>query len=150
MIKKIIGFLIAAIVLVAIIVFLVSRFLGGAGGGDGMGIGTGVQISDSQESRKSDEGQKNDSADKIKDSEDKAEKDNKEDEIPDNIIVEINEDKVTINGYPVSNAEELKDKVNEYNNDTRSFELVETRSILSTYEWVTDAFDDLEIYLKED
>ena len=74
---------------------------------------------------------------------------NKEDsEIPDVIVVRIVKDKVTINGHEVSNKEELKKYVEEYNSDKRTFTLEEEESILGTYNWVKEVFDELDIQLK--
>ena len=77
------------------------------------------------------------------------EAENKEDsEIPDVIVVRIVKDKVTINGHEVSNKEELKKYVEEYNSDKRTFTLEEEESILGTYNWVKEVFDELDIQLK--
>ena len=69
-------------------------------------------------------------------------------EIPDNIIVTIKKDVVTINGHEVSDREELKKYVEEYNSDSRTFTLEEEESILDTYNWVKEVFDELDIQLK--
>ena len=64
------------------------------------------------------------------------------------IVVRIVKDKVTINGHEVSNKEELKKYVEEYNSDKRTFTLEEEESILGTYNWVKEVFDELDIQLK--
>ena len=69
-------------------------------------------------------------------------------EIPDNIIVTIKKDVVTINGHEVADREELKKYVEEYNSDSRTFTLQEEESILDTYNWVKEVFDELDIQLK--
>ena len=69
-------------------------------------------------------------------------------EIPDNIIVTIKKDVVTINGHEVADREELKKYVEEYNSDSRTFTLEEEESILDTYNWVKEVFDELDIQLK--
>ncbi len=69
-------------------------------------------------------------------------------EIPDNIIVTIKKDAVTINGHEVADREELKKYVEEYNSDSRTFTLEEEESILDTYNWVKEVFDELDIQLK--
>ena len=69
-------------------------------------------------------------------------------EIPDVIVVRIVQDKVTINGHEVKDKEELKKYVEEYNSDKRTFTLEEEESILGTYNWVKEVFDELDIQLK--
>jgi hypothetical protein len=69
-------------------------------------------------------------------------------EIPDNIIVSIKKDVVTINGHQVADRDELKKYVEEYNSDSRTFTLEEEESILDTYNWVKEVFDELDIQLK--
>ena len=140
--KKIIGVIIGLVVLIAIIAVLYFKFFKGIGTTGG----TGDENLPKYEQETMEES--TESREEETEPEEPA-TDEQEDKVPDNIIVEIIEDKVTINGEPVANAEELRDKINEYNNDTRTFELRETRSILSTYEWVAKTFDELEIYLKE-
>ena len=68
--------------------------------------------------------------------------------IPDEIVVRIEENTVTINGHPVADKEELKKYVEEYNTDFRTFTLEEDYSILETYNWVKEVFDELDIHLK--
>ena len=70
-------------------------------------------------------------------------------EIPDVIVVRISGNEVTVNGHPAENSEELKSRVGEYADGVRTFELEENRAILETYRWVVEAFDEMEIYLKE-
>lgn len=69
-------------------------------------------------------------------------------EIPANVIVTIQENEVTINGNPVADADALKKYVEEYNSDSRTFELQEDKSIVETYNWVVEVFDSLGIDLK--
>ena len=73
---------------------------------------------------------------------------NTEEGIPDVIVVRIIEDKVTINGEEVKDADALKEKIKEYNTDGRTFELMETRAILETYNWVKACFEEMEVFLK--
>ena len=68
--------------------------------------------------------------------------------IPDNIIATIKKDVVTINGHQVADRDELKKYVEEYNSDSRTFTLEEEESILDTYNWVKEVFDELDIQLK--
>ncbi|MBQ1317458.1 MAG: hypothetical protein IIY46_08260 [Lachnospiraceae bacterium] len=74
---------------------------------------------------------------------------NTEEGIPDVIVVRIIEDKVTINGEEVKDADALKEKIKEYNTDGRTFELMETRAILETYNWVKACFEEMEVFLSE-
>lgn len=74
---------------------------------------------------------------------------NTEEGIPDVIVVRIIEDKVTINGEEVKDADTLKEKIKEYNTDGRTFELMETRAILETYNWVKACFEEMEVFLSE-
>lgn len=69
-------------------------------------------------------------------------------EIPASIVVSIKEDQVTINGHIVENEDELRQYVEEYNSDTRTFVLEEDQSILETYNWVKSTFVTLDIELK--
>lgn len=71
-----------------------------------------------------------------------------EEDIPSTIIVSIKEDKVTINGHPVEDEEELRKYVEDYNSDNRTFVLEEEQSILETYNWVKGVFTELDIELK--
>ena len=72
-----------------------------------------------------------------------------EGEIPDNILITIEEEVVTINGVVVENAEELKKIVEEYNTDARTFQLEENHSIKESYDWVKGVFEELGITLVE-
>ena len=68
-------------------------------------------------------------------------------EIPETIVVKISEKTVTINDNPVSDKEELKKYILEYNSDTRKFVLDDKNSILAEYKWVNEAFSELGITL---
>ena len=70
-------------------------------------------------------------------------------EIPDTILIGIEENTVTINGIEVENAEELKALVEEYNSDSRTFQLEENHSIKESYDWVKGVFEELGITLIE-
>ena len=72
-----------------------------------------------------------------------------EGEIPDNILITIEEEVVTINGVVVESAEELKKFVEEYNTDARTFQLEENHSIKESYDWVKGVFEELGITLVE-
>ena len=79
---------------------------------------------------------------------DAAAEDSEKEVIPDVIVVTIKEDKVTINGHEVADQAELRQYVEDYNSDTRTFTLQEEQSILETYNWVKAVFDELDIQLK--
>ena len=70
-------------------------------------------------------------------------------ELPDTILIGIEENTVTINGTEVENAEELKALVEEYNSDSRTFQLEEKHSIKEAYDWVKAVFEELGITLVE-
>ena len=71
-----------------------------------------------------------------------------EEAVPDVIVVSIKEDKVAINGHEVADQAELRQYVEDYNSDSRTFTLEEEQSILETYNWVKAVFDELDIQLK--
>ncbi len=68
-------------------------------------------------------------------------------EVPQTIVVKITENSVTINGNAVADKEALKGYITEYNADSRSFVLEDENSILDAYNWVTEAFSELEVEL---
>lgn len=74
--------------------------------------------------------------------------DPREETVPDVIVVSIKEDKVTINGHEAADRDELRQYVEDYNSDSRTFTLEEEQSILETYNWVKAVFDELDIQLK--
>ncbi|MDO5455395.1 MAG: hypothetical protein Q4F25_00605 [Eubacteriales bacterium] len=74
--------------------------------------------------------------------------DMQEEAVPDVIVVRIQENTVTINGHEVRDKEELRQYVEKYNSDARSFTLEEEKSILETYNWVKEVFDDLDVQLR--
>ena len=47
----------------------------------------------------------------------------------------------------IANAEELKAYIEEINTDSKEYFLKDENSILDTYEWVTNVFDELKIKL---
>ena len=110
----------------------------GLGPGQGMLPGNGDSVQQEQ----------SESQGEAKEAAAQTEQDQKEEavsEIPDNIIVTIKKDVVTINGHEVADSEELKKYVEEYNSDSRTFTLEEEESILDTYNWVKAVFDELDI-----
>ncbi len=142
-------------VLAYLLIFGRGHGLGGGGLGIMPGSGTGQQAAAEADKEAAGEDSaaeaKEEAAEEAREekAEAEVEETSEEKEIPDNIIVEITDDKVTINGEPVKDAGELREKVNEYMSDTRTFELVENHAILATYNWVRDTFNELEIFLKE-
>ena len=68
-------------------------------------------------------------------------------EVPQTIVVKISENEVTINGEAVTDKETLKTYINKYNADSRSFVLEDDKSIKEAYDWVTEAFSELEVQL---
>ena len=142
--KKIVGVTIGVIVVAIVVIILIMFF---RGKGLGNGSGSGGDSKDLLSVGKDTETGEKSKADQ-KEGEDESEEEREDLSVPDEIIVRIVEDQVTINEIPVNDSDELKQKINEYNRDGRTFKLEEERSILATYEWVTEAFDDLEIFLK--
>lgn len=116
--KKLFGFLF--VVLVIVLIFYFSK---------GFGLGGG-RLSESADKQS---GQQNSSAEKG--------------DIPDVIVIKIEEDQVYINGEICNSEEELRSYVEDVNNDTRTFKLEENQSILATHEWVVKVFRDLNINL---
>lgn len=135
-------------IIVAILFMLFGGFGFGLGTGEGDG-GSGNSNTDGgsviRNTDPSTEAYEEESEEKKAESERSDEK-----SIPDTIIVRIEENRVMINDVEVTDPEELKKKINEYNNDSRTFELSEDHAILSTYEWVKETFDELEIFLVEE
>ena len=119
----------------------------GLGPGQGMLPGNGDSVQQEQSEGKS-EAQEEAKNDAQETAQEQKEKETAGEEIPDNIIVTIRKDKVTINGHEVADQEELRKYVEEYNSDSRTFTLEEEESILDTYNWVKAVFDELDIQLK--
>lgn len=121
--------------------------LGGGGYfglGPGAGLGTGSSDGNSEAQKQEESVEEAEQAAETAE----AEEETQEEQVPDVIVVSIKQDKVTINGHEVSNEEELRSYVEEYNSDNRTFTLEEDQSILDTYNWVKSVFDDLDIQLK--
>ena len=68
-------------------------------------------------------------------------------EIPQTIVVKIVESNVTINGETAADKEALKNYINLYNSDTRTFVLEEENSIKEQHDWVIEAFNELGVKL---
>ena len=100
----------------------------GLGPGQGMLPGNGDSVQQEQSEGQGD-------AQQVSEQTEQDKKEETASEIPDNIIVSIKKDVVTINGHQV-------------NSDSRTFTLEEEESILDTYNWVKAVFDELDIQLK--
>ncbi len=133
----------AGIVIAAIILLFNGGGLGLGGGGNGSGSFFQMAASDNEEKKiVSDTDQtQNESVDTTEIE--------AATEIPNEIIVKIEEDQVTINGNPVKDAAELEEYLKEYNKDYRTFVLEDDYAIKETYEWVTGVFNEMGINLIE-
>ena len=67
--------------------------------------------------------------------------------IPSELIVYIEETRVTIAGKSFENAAEFKAFLENIHNDNRTYRLEEKNAILSTHDWVTTVFEELAIPL---
>lgn len=132
----------------AILVALGVLVFGGRGFLPGNGFG--LLPGDSNRGKSNIEETQTDNDDVVEDEagKEETEKDENEEDIPATIIVSIKEDQVTINGHPVKNENELRQYIEDYNSDTRTFILEEDQSILETYNWVKGTFTALDIELK--
>jgi len=135
--------------IVALLLLLGGGGFFGLGPGQGMLPGNGDSVQQEQSEGQADA--KDEAQGEAQEAARETAQEQKEDageEIPDNIIVTIKKDKVTINGHEVADQEELRKYVEEYNSDSRTFTLEEEESILDTYNWVKAVFDELDIQLK--
>ncbi|MCR5794338.1 MAG: hypothetical protein K6G61_03165 [Solobacterium sp.] len=115
---------------VGIAAVLIALLGGGYGYGTGMfGTGDGVMPGSSQAEVEPQEGQT--------------------EEIPDTIIIRIEEDEVTVNGTVCKDAAELKAYLEKVLTDDRIFVLEDEKAILASYEWVEDTCKELGIDLKK-
>ena len=119
----------------------------GGGGYFGLGPGQGM-LPGNGDSAAQEQSEGQGEAQQVSEQTEQDEKEETASEIPDNIIVSIKKDVVTINGHQVADSEELRKYVEEYNSDSRTFTLEEEESILDTYNWVKAVFDELDIQLK--
>ncbi len=71
-------------------------------------------------------------------------------ELPQEITVTIHEDEVYVEDRQISDAEELREYLEEINTDGREYRLNDEDSILETYEWVHEVFEELNITLVEE
>ena len=119
----------------------------GGGGYFGLGPGQGLLPGNGDSVQQEQSGGQGEAKEAAEQTE-QTEKEEAQSEIPDNIVVSIKKDVVTINGHQVADSEELRKYVEEYNSDSRTFTLEEEESILDTYNWVKAVFDELDIQLK--
>lgn len=70
-------------------------------------------------------------------------------EIPDTVIIRIEETTVTVNGHECGDEAELKAYLEEIYSDDRIFVLEEKNAILGTYEWVEKTCSEMGISLKK-
>lgn len=121
--KKVIPFIIIAVIVIGLFVF----FKGHGGFGMGTGSGEGTAYSNENESSTGTE---------------EREKSNL-------IVVKITEDKVTIQDKDVTNKEELRKYIEDINNDEKTYKVVLHNAILASYNWVKETFDELHISFEE-
>ena len=116
---------------VGIAAVLIALLGGGYGYGTGMfGSGDGVMPGSTQaEVEQQEEGQT--------------------EEIPDTIIIRIEENEVTVNGTVCKDAAELKAYLEKVLTDDRVFVLEDEKAILASYEWVEETCKELGIDLKK-
>jgi len=139
MMKKFLGFL-AVVVIVAVILLLIFGNGLGLGFGNGLGFGSETRTTESADDAVDNEVAEPDVPEDSRGiSEDET--------LPDLITVTIREDKVYVEDKEISDAEELRAYIEEINNDTREYKLVDENSIRDTYEWVVEVFDELKIKL---
>ena len=132
---------VAAAGIIALILMLGGGGYFGLGAGKGQDAGTGGGTETAQQ-----EEAKEPSAEALPEPQEEAEE--QAEKVPDVIVVTIKEDKVTINGHDVADQSELRQYVEEYNSDARTFTREEEQSMLETYNWVKAVFDDLDLQLK--
>ena len=63
------------------------------------------------------------------------------------VVVTIKGEQVFVGDKEFADASELKAYIEEINTDDREFKLQDENSILATYEWVVDVFEELKIQL---
>lgn len=118
-------------IVAVIVLFLVLK-----GGGAGFGLGSGLESISTSDTKSTIES-------KNQDTEETSEKDT-------NIItVTIKENVVTVDGEVVKDKAELEKYIEDINDDNKKYELVQENAILSTYNWVKDIFDGLQIHIDE-
>lgn len=134
--KKILGIILAVIVVILVLALLLGKGLGlgkGNGSGDGDSKATSqTAVEDSVEADETDETNQVDASSK---------------ELPNKITVAIKEDMVYVEDKQIADAEELKSYIEEINTDSKEYILRDENSLLDTYEWVTNVFDELKIKL---
>lgn len=143
---------VAVLIVVAVISFFFKGFSfggNGLGNGDGKSAETLNLVDDlfepeetpkkAEETAQNTEGQK--------DKTDMADQADETEKLPKVITVMIQRDKVFVGGKEFTDAEALKQYIEEINSDEREFKLKDENSILATYEWVTEIFKDMQVQL---
>lgn len=134
--KKILGIIVVAIIVILVLALVFGKGLGlgkGNGSSDGNSIATSqTTVEESVDADETDETIQVDASSK---------------ELPNTITITIKEDKVYVEDKQIADAEELKSYIEEINTDNKEYILKDENSILDTYEWVTNAFDELKIKL---
>ena len=134
--KKILGIIVVAIIMILVLALVFGKGLGlgkGNGSSDGNSIATSqTTVEESVDADETDETIQVDASSK---------------ELPNKITITIKEDKVYVEDKQIADAEELKSYIEEINTDSKEYILKDENSILDTYEWVTNAFDELKIKL---
>lgn len=134
--KKILGILAAVIFVMLVLALFIGKGIGfGKGNGSGDGdskVVVQTTVEEDTDSNKTDETVHEDGSTK---------------ELPDKITITINEDKVYVENKQIADSDELTTYLEEINTDSKEYILKDENSILDTYEWVTNVFDDLKIKL---
>lgn len=131
-----------AILAVAVLIIGVAFSLKGCGGfGWSKGSGTGKSDGEVKEEQQVEDKEEKEDTQQTENSEDQ--------KLPDEIVVTITEEKVTVNDKVIADQDELKSYIESMNDDSKTYQLVQNNAILATYNWVTDVFQELQISLEE-
>ena len=139
--NKVLGVL-AVVVIIVLVLFILF--------GKGIGFGSGSNSGDDktvEDNNVSDAVNTEEIVQPVQEKEEESDETKDEEELPNRIIVTIKEDKVFIEDTQFEDAESLKEYLEEINTDYREFFLKDEGSILDTYEWVKEVFDELKITL---
>ena len=121
------------VVIILFIIIVVAAFFLLGGGGFGFGSGSGTNGNENSVSQSNQE-ELNTETQGVDTSE---------------ITVTIKEDKVWVQDKEIEDKDELKSYIESINDDTKTYKLEQDNAILSTYNWVTEVFSDLQITLQE-
>lgn len=134
--KKLLGILVAVILVVLVLALLF---------GKGIGFGKGNESGDG-DSKVTAQSTVEENVD-ANETDETAQVDEGSAELLNKITVTIKEDKVYVEDKQIADSEKLKAYIEEINTDSKEYILKDENSILDTYEWVTNVFDDLKIKL---